>query len=95
MEIALFLLVALVVCAGVFWMWMLVDCLINETLNGRQRLGWLALVVFASIIGSIIYFIKARNIEKVKTSDFETKPKEPASKDRRETTQPVMQPASA
>ncbi len=38
-----------------FWIWMIYECAVNE-LNSSEKVLWLLLVVFAPVIGSLIYF---------------------------------------
>jgi phospholipase D-like protein len=50
----LLLLIILVVAIG-FPIWMLVDCLINESNEGNSKLIWVLVIIFAPL-GSLIYF---------------------------------------
>lgn len=43
-----------------FWIWMLVDCLINESSNGNEKLVWTLLIVLLPFVGSAIYFLVRR-----------------------------------
>src|SRR5258705_3080400 len=38
----------------VFWLWMLIDCIKNET-DGTQRIIWALVIFFLPCIGSLIY----------------------------------------
>lgn len=44
-----------------FWIWMLVDCLINQKLKGSEKVLWVLLMIFTSMIGAIIYFFVGRS----------------------------------
>lgn len=45
-----------------FWIWMLVDCLKHETRSGHDRLIWALVIIFAELLGAIIYyFVRYRN----------------------------------
>ncbi len=39
---------------GLFWLWMLIDCIQQE--SGDDRIVWLLVILLASIIGCLIYF---------------------------------------
>lgn len=40
----------------IFWLWMLIDCIKNET-DGTQRLIWALVIFFLPCVGSLVYFI--------------------------------------
>lgn len=45
----------------VFWVWMLIDCLLNQSLRG-SKIGWALFIIFTQIVGAMIYFfIKCNN----------------------------------
>jgi hypothetical protein len=50
----------LAICAFIFWVWMLVDCLKRETLNGSQKIAWVLVLVFLYVFGAIPYIILAK-----------------------------------
>ena len=58
--------VALIIWAVVFvfWLWMLIDCIKNET-DGTQRIIWALVIFFLPCIGSLIYLL-ARKIPRGK-----------------------------
>jgi len=39
-----------------FWIWMIYECATRER-NTTERILWLLLVVFAPVLGSLIYFL--------------------------------------
>jgi hypothetical protein len=49
----------LALCLGItaFWIWMLVDAIRNDQLQGWHRVLWAVLIWFTHIIGAVIYFI--------------------------------------
>ena len=47
----------LVVAAMAFWIWMLVDCIQNETDEGNARLIWGIVIAVTHVIGALIYFL--------------------------------------
>lgn len=44
----------------VMWVWMLVDCLKNESSEGNDKVIWILLMVFLGIIGSVLYYFIRR-----------------------------------
>ena len=48
---------ALVALAGLaFWVWMIIDCATNEPSVGSDKIVWMIVIVFAQIIGALIYY---------------------------------------
>lgn len=43
-----------------FWVWMLVDCALNEPSQGSDKIVWVLVVLFANFIGALIYFFVRR-----------------------------------
>ncbi|HEV2662865.1 MAG TPA: PLDc N-terminal domain-containing protein [Ktedonobacteraceae bacterium] len=43
-----------------FWLWMVVDCIMNKTLSDMQKALWATLIFFTHFIGALIYFFVAR-----------------------------------
>ena len=39
--------------AMVFWVWMLVDCAINESSTGNDKLVWVIIVIFTHVLGDL------------------------------------------
>lgn len=39
-----------------FWIWMLVDCVLHESSEDHSKLIWLLIIIFTYIIGALIYF---------------------------------------
>lgn len=59
----LIFILAAVVIGGlfiIFWIWMLVDCALNEPSEGNDKIVWIIIIVFAQLIGAIIYFFARR-----------------------------------
>ena len=46
--------------ATAFWIWMLVDCLMNEPSEGNDKLIWALVILFTHGLGAIIYFLARR-----------------------------------
>ena len=51
--------------ALIFAIWMLIDCIKNET-DGTQRIIWALVIFFIPCIGSLIYFF-ARKLQRGKS----------------------------
>jgi len=43
------------IAATVFWLWMLIDALVNEPDTG-QKILWFLVIFFLHLVGAIIYF---------------------------------------
>jgi hypothetical protein len=44
----------------VFWLWMLIDCLTNSSLQGTEKVIWVLVIIFTHFLGALIYFFIAR-----------------------------------
>jgi hypothetical protein len=51
---------AILACFG-FWIWMLVECLTKEPDTGNTKICWALVIVFAHVIGAVIYFLVRRD----------------------------------
>jgi hypothetical protein len=49
----------LVILASIFWIWMLIDALVNEPTT-EQKILWFLVIFFLHIIGALIYFFVRR-----------------------------------
>ena len=71
MDWSVAMLMALGVTIGVatlaFWVWMIVDCARYETNEGYQKAGWLVVIVFAKLVGAIVYYL-VRRAERLKAT---------------------------
>ncbi len=47
-------------CFG-FWLWMLIDCATNEPDTGNNKVVWIIIIVFAQIVGAVLYWIVRRD----------------------------------
>lgn len=43
-----------------FWVWMLVDCAVNEPSGGNDKLVWVIIVLFTHVIGAALYLFIRR-----------------------------------
>ena len=39
-----------------FWIWMLIDCIINEPSEGNDKIVWMLVIILTNWIGALIYF---------------------------------------
>ena len=46
--------------ASVFWLWMLVDCAMNEPGDSDDKIVWVLIILFTSVIGALVYFLVRR-----------------------------------
>jgi hypothetical protein len=51
---------SLALCAGVFWLWMLVECATRESSVGNTKIVWILIILFASVFGALLYWFLRR-----------------------------------
>ncbi|NPE29807.1 hypothetical protein HNV12_17970 [Methanococcoides sp. SA1] len=57
----LFLLFAgIAIGSAIFWISMLIDCVMNEPAHGNDKLIWAIVIVFTQLLGALTYFIFRR-----------------------------------
>lgn len=44
----------------IFWIWMLVDCLMNEPSEGNDKIIWAIVIVLTNLLGALLYFFIRR-----------------------------------
>jgi hypothetical protein len=44
----------------IFWLWMLIDCLKNQRLDGTEKLIWVLVIFFLHVLGPLLYFFIAK-----------------------------------
>ncbi len=44
-----------------FWLWMLVDCLKNQALQGTEKIVWVLVIIFLYTLGALGYFFVGRS----------------------------------
>lgn len=44
----------------VFWIWMIVDCAVNEAASDNNKIVWILIIVFTHFLGALLYFIIRR-----------------------------------
>ena len=55
--------IIIIVLLNIFWIWMLIDCIIKET-DGTQRIIWALIIFFFHCVGSLIYFFARKMTRK-------------------------------
>ncbi len=57
-----FLLLFLAVAVGgtVFWIFMIIDCATKEPSQGNDKLIWILIIIFGSLIGALVYYLVRR-----------------------------------
>ena len=51
---------ALAIAASIFWLWMLIDALVNEPTT-NEKILWFLVIFFLHFIGALIYFFVRRS----------------------------------
>lgn len=54
------ILIVLSLLLTALWVWMLVDCLVNEPSEGNQKLVWVIVIIFTNWLGALIYLFFRR-----------------------------------
>jgi hypothetical protein len=44
----------------IFWIWMIVDCALNEPLEGNNKAMWLVIIALLHLIGAAVYYFARR-----------------------------------
>ncbi len=44
----------------IFWIWMLVDCAINEPSEGNDKLVWILIIALTHLLGALLYYFIRR-----------------------------------
>ncbi len=44
----------------VFWIWMLIDCVLRKFKNNTNKIIWVLIIVFGHFIGALLYFLFVR-----------------------------------
>jgi hypothetical protein len=56
----------LAVVTSLFWLWMLIDALTNET--GTDRIVWVLVIFFLHFLGALLYFFIRRGSRSTRTA---------------------------
>ncbi len=51
---------SIVVSLTVLWIWVLIDCIKNESTEGNERIVWVVVIAVTHWIGALIYLIARR-----------------------------------
>ena len=51
---------SIVVGLMVLWIWTLIDCIKNESIEGNERIVWVVVIAVTHWIGALIYLIVRR-----------------------------------
>ncbi len=43
-----------------FWVWMLIDCVTNESNIGNDKLIWVIIILFTNLMGALLYYFVRR-----------------------------------
>ena len=52
--------ILIAIAASIFWIWMLIDALMNPRLQGTEKLVWVLVVLFLHLLGAVLYFVIGR-----------------------------------
>jgi hypothetical protein len=44
----------------IFWLWILIDCLKNQRLDGTEKMIWVLVIFCLHVIGPLLYFFIAK-----------------------------------
>lgn len=50
----------------IFWIWMLIDCAINEATEGSTKIVWVIIIALTHLIGALIYCFVRRPQRRLK-----------------------------
>ncbi len=56
----IFLFFGIFIVGTLFWLWMLIDCAVNETTQGNEKVVWIIIIVFTHLLGAIVYYLVRR-----------------------------------
>lgn len=59
--------IAVSILGTIFWIWMLVDCVMNKQISDMQKALWAVLIIFTHFIGALIYFFVGRSAQAKQT----------------------------
>lgn len=51
--------------ATIFWIWVLIDCLVKEPSDSNDKVAWTLFILFVPLIGSLVYYF-VRRPERIK-----------------------------
>lgn len=60
-TLAALIAMAIVALVFVFWIWMLVDCIKNPSLDSTHKIIWVLVILFLHGLGGLIYYFAGRS----------------------------------
>ncbi len=45
---------------SILWLWMLIDCAMNEPSEGNDKIIWILVIIFTHGLGALIYYFARR-----------------------------------
>lgn len=71
MDLGAFFIIYLLVIliAGIFWIWMIIDCATSKNLKGTDKVVWIVIILSTSVLGAGLYFCLARRTAVTDGSD--------------------------
>ncbi len=48
------------ILSSLYWLWMLVDCITKESIEGNTKIAWLLIILFTHLLGALIYYLVRR-----------------------------------
>jgi hypothetical protein len=60
--------VGFIIVATIFWVWMLIDCIMNKRITDTQKIAWIIALIFTHLIGALLYLCFGRSSQKVQNS---------------------------
>lgn len=54
----------LAIVGGIFWLWMLIDCLKRDFKKDADKILWALAIFFLNILGAVLYFFIVKNADK-------------------------------
>lgn len=64
-PIFLLTIITVALLGTIFWIWMLIDCAMNESNQGNDKIIWILIILFTHLIGALIYCLVRRPKRKI------------------------------
>lgn len=46
--------------ATIFWVWVLIDCIMKEPSDTNDKVAWLLFIIFLPYLGALLYYVLRR-----------------------------------
>ncbi len=46
--------------AIIFWVWVLIDCVVKEPADGNDKVAWVLIILFVPLVGALLYYFLRR-----------------------------------